>query len=95
MNSRGCYCNLWESSPKTLEDQGIPRGFCGKCCVCGQPGHLRAFPGMVPLTDAWCDKHYRRAMLFHPKGAIGFFLWLGVIALIAWLVFALWPAARN
>jgi len=77
---RGCYCDLWEKSPKTLEEQGVPRGYCGICRVCGKPGHLRHFPGAVPLTDAWCDAHYRRVMLFHPRGSIGCFLWLAAAA---------------
>lgn len=78
---RGCYCDLWEKSPKTLEDQGVPRGFCGMCLVCGKPGHLRHFPGAVPFSGAWCDKHYRRILLFDPRGTIGGLLWLAIAAL--------------
>ena len=55
---RHCYCGLWRTSPETLEKQGLPRGFCGMCTVCGKPGHTRHFPGPVPMTLAWCDKHY-------------------------------------
>jgi hypothetical protein len=79
---RNCYCSLWEKSPKTLEDQGVPRGYCGMCMVCGKPGHTRHFPGAVPFTGAWCDKHYRRILLFDPRGAIGCFVWLGFISLL-------------
>lgn len=76
-----CYCDLWNRSPKTLEKQGVPRGFCGFCDVCGKPGHLQHFPGAVPFTGAWCRKHYYRAMILHPLGAIGVFLW-GFFALV-------------
>jgi hypothetical protein len=78
---RNCYCALWEKSAGTLEDQGVPRGYCGICQVCGKPGHTRHFPGAVPYTGAWCDTHYRRIRLFDPRGAIGCYLWLGFIIL--------------
>ena len=82
---RGCYCDLWETSPKTLEKQGVPHGYCGLCMVCGKPGHLRHFPGAVPFTGAWCDKHYRRTLWLNPHGSIGSLLWLmaliGAVAL--------------
>ena len=84
--ARGCYCGLWEKSPETLEGQGIPRGYCGICKVCGKPGHLRHFPGAVPYTDAWCDKHYRRLLFLHPRGSIGCFLWLAAAAAAIYLV---------
>ncbi len=77
---RNCYCGLWKTDPKLLRDQGVPPGYCGLCRVCGKPGHTRHFPGAVPLTDAWCDKHYRRVRNLHPLGAVGFFLWLAVAA---------------
>jgi hypothetical protein len=70
-----CYCSLWEKNPEALEDQGLPRGFCGRCHVCGKPGHTLHFPGAVPFTGAWCKFHYYRAMIFHPGGTIGIFLW--------------------
>lgn len=85
-----CYCDLWEKSPKTLEDQGVPHGYCGICMVCGKPGHLRHFPGAVPFTGAWCDKHYRQTMLFHPRGAIGCYVWLAIAAMVVGGAFALW-----
>jgi len=89
---RNCYCALWEKSPKTLEDQGVPRGYCGICMVCGGPGHTRHFPGAVPFTGAWCDKHYRRTLLFDPRGAIGFYLWLGffILSMLLVVVFLKW-----
>ncbi|PKN35145.1 MAG: hypothetical protein CVU61_05070 [Deltaproteobacteria bacterium HGW-Deltaproteobacteria-19] len=84
-----CYCDLWNKSPVTLEKQGVPRGFCGLCDVCGEPGHLLHFPGAVPFTGAWCKKHYYRAMILHPMGGIGFFIWgLGAL-LIIWILFML------
>lgn len=87
--ARGCYCGLWETSPKALEEQGVPKGYCGLCRVCGKPGHLRHFPGSVPYTDAWCDTHYRRLMIFHPKGSIGCFVWLAAVAAVVIAVFQL------
>jgi hypothetical protein len=53
-----CYCDLWKTSPKTLEDQGVPPGHCG-VCGCGAPGHTRPYPGPVAVTLAWCDECYR------------------------------------
>lgn len=82
-----CYCGLWEKDPKVLENQGVPRGYCGLCGSCGKPGHIMHFPGAVPFTGSWCKFHYYRAMIFHPMGSIGVFLWGaivigGVIALV-------------
>ncbi len=83
-----CYCDLWNKSPETLEKQGVPRGFCGLCHVCGAPGHLQHFPGAVAFTGAWCKKHYYRTMIVHPLGSIGFLIWgigtLGIIGLAIW-----------
>jgi len=79
---RNCYCGLWKSNPKLLRDQGVPSGYCGLCQVCGKPGHTRHFPGAVPYTGSWCDRHYRRARNLHPLGAVGFFLWLAIFAII-------------
>ena len=87
---RGCYCGLWEKSPKTLEDQGVPRGYCGLCMVCGKPGHLRHFPGAVPFTGAWCDKHYRRILLFDPRGSIGCLAWVAIVGVVVGGAMALW-----
>jgi len=77
-----CYCGLWHSEPKVLERQGIPRGYCGLCQVCGQPGHARHFPGAVPVTGAWCEKHYLRLRRYHPLGSTGFFLWATIAVLV-------------
>jgi hypothetical protein len=77
-----CYCDHWNKSSETLEKQGVPRGFCGLCHVCGKPGHLQHFPGAVPFTGAWCKKHYYRAMILHPLASVGVFLW-GLGALLA------------
>ncbi|MFZ3045672.1 MAG: macro domain-containing protein [Desulfatirhabdiaceae bacterium] len=83
-----CYCDLWVKSPKTLEKQGVPNGYCGLCDVCGAPGHLQHFPGAVPSTGAWCKKHYYRKMILHPLGAIGVFIWaLGLIAIVGIVIF--------
>jgi hypothetical protein len=86
-----CYCSLWETHPKTLEDQGIPPGYCGLCDVCGAPGHMRHFPGAAPYTGAWCRRHYRRAMWLHPLGRGGAWIWLAglfsILALLYWSVF--------
>lgn len=78
-NKRNCYCNLWEKSPVTLEQQGIPHGYCGICEKCGKPGHLRHFPGPVPYTGGWCDRHYRTTMILSPRGIIGILLWIGLV----------------
>ncbi len=91
-NSRMCYCSLWGTGPEVLEQQGVPRGFCGLCRVCGRPGHLRHHPGSVPFTGAWCDRHYRRLALTHPAAPLGCLLWAAVagggLLLIRWLVHA-------
>jgi len=79
---RRCYCGLWQTNPGALERQGIPPGFCGLCQVCGKPGHVRHFPGAVPYTGSWCDRHYRRLKIRHPLGAIGFFLWVFVAVVV-------------
>lgn len=31
---------------------------CGKCQVCGEPGHTCHYPGSLPYTGSWCDKHF-------------------------------------
>jgi hypothetical protein len=84
-----CYCGLWEKSPETLEKQGVPKGYCGMCIVCGKPGHTMHFPGSAPFTGAWCKFHYYRVMIFHPAGSIGVFVWgtlfIGtIIAIVRW-----------
>jgi hypothetical protein len=81
--ARGCYCGLWDTKPDALRDQGLPEGFCGQCEKCGMPGHTRHFPGPVPYTGSWCDKHYRRLFLLDPRTGTGCLAWIGLIALIA------------
>lgn len=78
-----CYCSLWHKEPDFLSKQGVPFGYCGMC-ACGRPGHLRHFPGAVPASMAWCDKHYNRLRLLHPLGSGGFLLWSGLVALAVW-----------
>ena len=80
---RDCYCDLWNSNPASLERRGVPRGFCGHCERCGQPGHTRHFPGAVPYTGAWCDRHYRRILYFDPRSSRGCLLWLAVTVVVA------------
>ena len=87
MNERGCYCGLWEKDPAFLIAQGVPRGYCGICVRCGQPGHLRQAPGASPVTLAWCDGCYRRATILMVlrwiaaaiviAAAAGYFAWRG------------------
>jgi hypothetical protein len=86
---RNCYCGLWDTSPATLEAAGVPPGHCGLCQVCGRPGHLRHFPGAVAFTGAWCDRHYRRTLWFHPRGSIGHLVWPALVAVLVGLVFLL------
>jgi hypothetical protein len=74
-----CYCSLWGKNPQVLENQGVPRGFCGFCVVCGQPGHTLHFPGSLSFTGAWCKFHYYRTMILHPLGAIGSILWSAIV----------------
>ncbi len=82
---RGCYCGLWDTAPGTLEAQGLPVGYCGKC-RCGKPGHTRHFPGTSPTTGTWCDAHYRRTLWLHPMGFYGKRVWIGlaVVAVVLW-----------
>lgn len=80
--SRDCYCDLWQTNPKSLELQGVPRGFCGRCQTCGRPGHIRHFPGAAPFTSCWCDAHYRRLKLLHPMAPAGCVLWLAVASVV-------------
>ncbi len=72
--ARGCYCVEGGSG------DGLPEGFCGRCDVCGKPGHVRHHPGAVPVTGAWCDRHYRMTALLHPLTPVGKYVWLGAIA---------------
>jgi hypothetical protein len=83
----GCYCTLWDKDPAFLNNNNIPTGYCGLCDKCGKPGHTRHFPGAVPYTGTWCEKHYRQTMIIHPLGRIGiilyfFIIFSGVIAFV-------------
>jgi hypothetical protein len=51
-NERGCYCKPGDVS-------------CGPCERCGAPGHMRHFPGAVPVTGAWCDRCYGIVAIRH------------------------------
>ena len=89
MNERGCYCGIWDTNPAFFESQGVPKGYCGFCRTCEQPGHVRHFPGAAPFTACWCDRHYRRISIVHPLGSIGILLYYGLPVLgllILWLV---------
>jgi len=91
-NERGCYCGLWRTNPRVLRRQGVPEGFCGFCQVCQAPGHARHFPGAVPFTGCWCDRHYRLVKFLHPAGSFGFFVWLVacclLLAVLFWWLYA-------
>lgn len=88
--ARGCYCTLWKTNPDFLRGQGLEPGYCGRCSVCGAPGHLRHHPAAVPATSAWCDRHYRRLQWSHPLAPRGALVWLvGLLVAAAWAS-ALW-----
>ena len=78
-----CYCTLWEKDPKILESQGVPRGYCGMCDSCGQPGHLRHAPISMPYTGAWCDACYQKAVW---RGLINWLLFFAVVGIVLWMV---------
>lgn len=80
---------LREKAPELLAD--LPEGYCAHCDVCGEPGHMRHFPGAMPYTGGWCDAHYLRARFFHPLSPVGCLFWLLVVggsglALARWLL---------
>jgi hypothetical protein len=82
-----CYCELWKTNPRQLEEQGIPPGFCGICQSCGKPGHTQAFPGPMPVTGAWCDHCVRIARWTNPA------LWIQIIfgtLLVAGIIWNIW-----
>jgi hypothetical protein len=79
----GCYCGVAAFE----EDPEIPPGYCGLCDACGKPGHTLHFPGAVPFTGSWCRYHYYRAMVCHPLGSIGAFVWALAILAAAAAVF--------
>ena len=82
MNERGCYCDIWDKNPEFYESRGVPRGYCGFCQTCGQPGHTRHFPGTSPYTGCWCDKHYRRLSFIHPLGTYGTLIYGAIVLAI-------------
>lgn len=87
-----CYCGLWRTAPDTLQAQGIPQGYCGRCSLCGAPGHTRAHPS-EPITDAWCDACYAR--LAASRGAplawaVPAFILLVAIAVTGVALWRLW-----
>ena len=53
MKRNPCYCE--SIAKEALKSQGVPKGYCGFCEVCEQPGHIQHFPGAAPYTGAWCD----------------------------------------
>lgn len=79
---RGCYCGTWDRNPRAFEELGLPRGYCGMCDVCGRPGHLRHFPGAVPFTGAWCDRHWWRVVWLDPRGTLGCLVWVALVTLL-------------
>ena len=86
-----CYCGLWEKSPQTLIDQGVPEGYCGLCSVsgCGRPGHIRHYPGPVPVTLCWCDEHYAAEVSgFNPIRLMTNLVFLGLVIFLAWFVYS-------
>jgi len=62
----GCYCQT--PHPEYLRKMGVPEGYCGTCDACGEPGHARHYPGPVPVTAAYCHRHYDElARSYHPE----------------------------
>lgn len=61
----GCYCKERETNPAVADlMRDLPPGWCGRCDICGKPGHTRAHPSL-PTTGAWCDEHWQ-ALLAEP-----------------------------
>ena len=85
---RGCYCDKWETNPAVFESLGYPRGYCGFCEVCGQPGHTQHFPGPIPYSGCWCDRHWRRMLWLDPRARFGCLVWIVGLALV-WFVLKL------
>lgn len=73
-NERGCRCGT-ESTQSPAGPPSVPEGHCGRCEVCGGPGHNRFFPGVLPFRGTWCDSHYERLRHVHPCGAVGVVYW--------------------
>jgi len=81
-NKRGCRCDESEKRTQGRDTQGLARGYCGLCLICGEPGHTRPHPGAVEFTGSWCDFHYGVLAVTHPLAPVGTFVWLAVIAAI-------------
>lgn len=80
---------MWETRPQTLIDRGVPRGYCGLCSICEKPGHIRHYPGSVPVTGCWCDEHYAAlASGFNPIHFVVHVLLIALILAMSWLVFS-------
>ncbi len=75
---QSCCCDLWQTNPQVLERQGLPRRYCGMC-ACGAPGHVRQYPGPVPVSSAWCDDCYS-SLPATPLVTKLLYLFLGLIA---------------
>lgn len=84
-NRRGCYCSLWQDSSKTLIEQGVKKGYCGICSICGEQGHLRHAPGAFPYTDAWCDPCFKVQSVINVLQALAIPMLIGSLFFQAWL----------
>lgn len=51
-----CYCAILSDAHRA--ELGLAPGHCGRCDVCGAPGHMRPDPRSRVATGAWCDAHY-------------------------------------
>ena len=87
-----CYCDLWETDPQFLRDQGVPQGYCGLCSSevkgkqCGKPGHVRAHP-RAPVTSCWCDEHYEVVETgFNPVILFNWLIVISVVGGLGWLL---------
>lgn len=78
----GCYCEEREHNPALAESmKDLPPGFCGRCDLCGRPGHTRAHPSL-PTTGAWCDEHWN-ALLSHPPLTLDRVMLAAILTLVA------------
>lgn len=62
-----CYCSV-RAVGSDRHWQEIPAGHCGRCFICGAPGHTRHHPGRIPCTGVWCDEHFARIGWTHAIG---------------------------
>ena len=83
---RDCYCRIWDTDPASFVELGYAEGFCGVCERCGDPGHTRHFPGPVPYTGSWCDRCYRFLMWTWPFRTVIGWVFIAIIAAIAFVV---------